>query len=414
MKIQLKEYLVRSERFLASVRDLASIGATAGGGVHRLALSPDDIRARKQMVEWMEEAGLTVSVDDMGNLYGLRPGRNPGPPILFGSHVDTVPFGGRFDGAYGVLAGLEVMRVLHEHRVETEHPLGLAIFTNEEGARFQPAMMGSSVAVGKWPVEEAYAVRDQEGIAFGDALQASGFLGERRNRISRPLCYVELHIEQGPVLEAAGKTIGIVQGIVAQSWHEVVLEGEANHAGTTPPSRRRDPLVAAARWIAYVHEMAESSEGALLVTCGRIAAEPGAVNVIPRKVAFTVDLRSADEVRLRKAEEQMFAWGDDLCRRAGVEKAVRRLHWAPYTPFASGIRELIRESCLRRGYTFLEMPSGAGHDAQHLAGVCETGMIFVPSREGKSHCEEEFSADGDLVKGAQVLLDTVLGLDRTR
>ena len=315
---------INAHRLHESLRQLARIGATPGGGVTRLALSSEDRSARDLLRRWMEEAGLRVRIDDFGNITGRRAGSESGKAVLMASHIDTVRRGGCYDGAYGVLAGLEVMRTLNDAGVTTRHPLELVNWTNEEGVRFEPAMLASGAVAGRFTPEYVYGRTDRDGATFGDELERIGYKGDRDHRPGPVAAYLELHVEQGPVLEDAGIPVGVVDGIVGITWSEIIIEGRADHAGPSPMPLRRDALVAAARMIAGVDEIARAVEGAV-GTVGRIAAEPNVINTIPGKVTMSVDLRHPDSATLDRLVAGLERLASDVTALTGVTIAVNRL-----------------------------------------------------------------------------------------
>ncbi len=396
------------DRLLARLERLARIGALPSGGVCRLALSDEDRAARDLVMQWMRELGLTVTVDRIGNIVGVRPGLEDGPPVMTGSHVDSVRTGGRYDGALGVLAGLEAVEVLNEAGIRTRRPLAVAAFTNEEGARFAPDMMGSMVHQGRLALDDALAAVGIDGATVGDELRRIGYAGEAEvGGAPRPACFVELHIEQGPILEREGATIGAVEGVQGISWAELTVEGSANHAGTTPMDLRHDAGYAAAAIAAEVRRIANETPGQV-GTVGRMRFEPDLINVIPERAVLTVDLRNFDDGRLRGAEARLAAFADEVARAEGVTVGRRRLARFDPEPFDSGMVALIEREAAALGQSVRRLPSGAGHDAQSFAPGCPTAMIFVPSVGGVSHNVTEHTAPDDIEAGANVLLTVLL------
>ncbi len=394
----------------ARIAALAEIGAIAGGGVARLALTAEDGAGRDRVVGWMRELGLAVTVDAIGNVVGLRAGREAGPPVMMGSHIDTVRTGGRFDGNYGVLAGLEVIQTLNGARVETRRPLAVAFFTNEEGARFNPDMMGSLVYVGGLPLEEALATVGIDGEPVGKCLNKIGYAGPAPVGKPQVHAYVELHVEQGPVLDVEGITIGAVQGVQGISWTEFTVAGVSNHAGTTPMRLRHDAGYVACAIAHHAREIARALGGEQVATVGAIKLSPNLVNVIANEAVFTVDLRNTDEAVLREAERRLHAFAADVAQAEGVTLAHRKLARFEPVAFDAAVVELVEATARGLGHSVRRLPSGAGHDAQMLARVCPAGMIFVPSVGGISHNVKEFTALNDLEAGANVLLHTALRL----
>lgn len=401
---------IKRQRLEHSLIELGQIGRTPAGGLSRLALTDEDKRARDLMVAWMREAGLEVRVDRMGNIFGERPGTGALPPVLVGSHLDSVPTGGQYDGQLGVLCGLEVLRTLNEHRVRTRHPVTLVIFTNEEGARFQPAMIASGVLAGKIPLEEAYNARDAQGRRLVEELERIGYLGPEPC-VARPFrAYLELHIEQGPQLEEAGASVGVVEGIVAISWSRLTLYGVQDHAGPTPMRVRHDALVAAAEVISGVRALAREFGGDLVTTVGRVEVHPNIVNAIPGRVTLSVDMRDPQDATLDRARARLDALVAEACRREGVGYELQHYWRVPFTPFDPEVVAVVERAAQAAGARWRRMISGAGHDAQYMAGLGPTGMVFVPSRGGRSHCEEEFTPMDDIELGAQTLLLATLEL----
>lgn len=400
---------INAARFHESLRQLARIGATPGGGVTRLALSPEDRSARDLLRRWMEEATLRVRVDDFGNMTGRRAGALGDGAVLMASHIDTVRRGGCYDGAYGVLAALEVMRTLNDHGVTTRRPLELVNWTNEEGVRFEPAMLASGAVAGRFSPEYVYDRTDRDGARFGDELERIGYKGDRRDRPGPIAAYLELHVEQGPVLEDAGAPVGVVEGIVGITWSEVIVEGHADHAGPSPMPLRKDALVAAARLIAGVDEIARTVEGAV-GTVGRIAAEPNVINTIPGKVTLSVDFRHAEPATLDTLFASLERLGREISESTGVTVSINRFWTSEATPFASEVVEAVQAAADELGVPVRRVWSGAGHDAKYVQDMAPSAMIFARSINGLSHCEQEYSTPEDLEAGANVLLRAALRL----
>jgi N-carbamoyl-L-amino-acid hydrolase len=389
---------------------LGRIGETSRGGLTRLALSDDDKRARDQMVDWMRQAGLRVRIDQMGNIFGERPGAEALPAVMVGSHVDSVPTGGKYDGQLGVLCGLEVIRSLNDHGIRTRHPLTLVIFTNEEGARFQPAMIASGVMAGKIALEDAYNARDKDGLRLGDELERIGYLGSEPC-VARPLrAYLELHIEQGPFLEEEGLAVGVVEGIVAISWSRLTIHGVQDHAGPTPMRVRHDALVAAAEVISGVRRIAQELGGDTVTTVGNLTVQPNIVNAIPGRVVLSIDMRDPRDATLDRARPMLERVVKEACQREGVRGELEHYWRVPYTPFDSGVVDAVERAARAAGARYRRIRSGAGHDAQYMATIGPAGMIFVPSHDGRSHCEEEFTPMDDIEHGANTLLRAALDL----
>ena len=412
------KFKINKERLLQRLDELAQIGALEGsgaapplsGGVSRLALTDADKQARDLTISWMEELGMSVQIDQVGNIIGLRSGEEELPPVRLGSHIDTVTVAGKYDGSYGILAALEVVHTLNDNDIKTRRPLAVAAFTNEEGVRFNRGMLGSSVYVGDLSVAEAYAIQGIDGSNFGEELKCIGYTGEMEPGSLRPYAFLELHIEQGPQLDQMNIPVGVVDTVTGITWLEVTVTGAANHAGTTPIDLRRDAGLAAAKLIESMREIAVSIGGNQRATCGMIAFEPNAINVIPSKAIFTADLRNSDGEALIEAEEQFIAYAKKLEKSDGVTICIRSLEHVLPVKFNPTVVELVKGIADKLDIPNQRMISGAGHDAQLLADICPTAMIFVPSRDGISHSPDEYSSPEDLETGANVLLHTALKL----
>ena len=401
---------VDADRIQSRLQQLGQIGALQGGGVCRLALSDEDKRGRNLVVDWMCELRLEVTIDAIGNIVGTRPGRDGGPPIMTGSHIDTVRSGGLYDGTLGVIAGLEAIETLNDAAVETRRPLAVAVFTNEEGARFVPDMMGSLVHQGQHGLESALQSTDRDGRTVGAELQRIGYQGATPSGNQRASAYVELHIEQGPVLEHEGVDIGVVHTVQGISWTKVVIEGASNHAGTTPMALRHDAGFAAGTITTFVRGLAERIGNAQVATVGTIEFRPNIVNVIPRYAELTVDLRNIDNAKLLAGEQELHKFLERIAAKEGV--AIERTQLVRTNPvvFDADVVNLIEQQAQTLGLSTLRMPSGAGHDAQAFAPNCPTAMIFVPSVGGVSHNIGEFTSATDIANGANVLLSALLQL----
>ncbi|HYG86759.1 MAG TPA: Zn-dependent hydrolase [Azospirillum sp.] len=404
------ELRIDLSRLMGRLDVLARVGAIEGGGVCRLALTEADKAGRDLVTGWMRDLGLSVTVDGIGNVIGVRPGRRDGRPVMTGSHIDTVRTGGRYDGNYGVLAGLEVVQTLNDAGIETEHPLAVGFFTNEEGARFAPDMMGSLVYVGGLPLEEALATAGIDGATVGAELERIGYAGPAPVGSPAVRAYVELHIEQGPVLESQGLTIGAVEGVQGISWTEYTIRGVSNHAGTTPMAMRHDAGYAAASIAAEVRRIARGMGGDQVGTVGALTLAPNLVNVVPHTAVLTVDLRNTSEERLQEAERRLAGFVAALAEEEGVGIVARRLARFEPVAFDPAIVARVEDLARRHGHAVRRMPSGAGHDAQMLARVCPAGMIFVPSVGGISHNVREHTDPADLRAGADLLLHLLLDL----
>jgi N-carbamoyl-L-amino-acid hydrolase len=353
---------------------------------------------------------MRVAVDAIGNIVGTCPGTDDLPPVMMGSHIDTVRTGGLYDGNYGVLAGLEVVATLREAGLQTRRPLAVAVFTNEEGARFQPDMMGSLVYVGGLSLQEALGTCDPEGVTVEAALQRTGYLGTAPVGAPSVDSFVELHIEQGPVLEQMGLQIGVVEGVQGISWTEFTVEGQSNHAGTTPMALRHDAALVAALVAVFARALSARMGGRQLATVGAVRLSPNLVNVIAQKAVFTVDLRNTDSAALAQAESDLHAYASSVAQAEGVRISARSLARLEPVAFDPMVVNLVEQQAQALGCSHQRMPSGAGHDAQMLARVCPSGMIFVPSVGGLSHNVREHTEPDDLLRGAQLLLQVVLAL----
>ncbi|MEZ4533036.1 MAG: Zn-dependent hydrolase [Thermomicrobiales bacterium] len=401
---------IDGERLNASLQELARIGATDGGGVTRLTLSDEDKAARDLLARWMTEAGLTVRIDDLGNMSGIRPGIEDAPPVYMGSHIDTVVRGGRYDGALGVMGALEVIRTLNDHNVQTRLPVALVNWTNEEGVRFEPATLCSGAVAGAFTRDFAYGIRDRNGLIFGEELQRIGYKGDESLRPLPASAYLELHIEQGPVLESVGKPVGVVGGIVGIIWSEVVVTGQSDHAGPSPMPLRKDALMAASTMISSIERLALDRDDITVATVGRIRVEPDTINTIPGRAVFSVDFRHPDGETIDSLSRELGKLGETVARNRGVDITVERIWTSDPTPFDPTVIAAIRTGCESLGLPYEELWSGAGHDAKHLADLVPTGMIFVRSAGGVSHAEIEYSTPEDITAGGDVLLQAALAL----
>lgn len=400
---------IDGDRLLLHIAELAEIGRIDGGGCSRLALTDDDRIGRDRVVAWMTELGLRVDVDDIGNVTGTWD-IGSGSAVMTGSHIDTVRTGGKYDGNYGVLAGLEVIRTCMEHGITPRRPLAVAFFTNEEGARFAPDMLGSLVYAGGMSATEAHDVIAIDGARLGDELVRIGALGTVSTPGPAPFAFVELHIEQGPVLESRGTTIGAVTGVQGISWTELSITGQSNHAGTTPMALRHDAVFVAAAITTFLRDLAGRYGGDQVCTVGKFDVHPNLVNVVAARVTMTLDVRNTDENVLRTAESEIREFWQRLAREQGVSITERRLARFEPVVFDERVVAMVRRTATAHGLSVMDMPSGAGHDAQMLARVCPSAMIFVPSHKGISHNPAEHTDAHDLVAGANVLFDVMLEL----
>ena len=395
-------------RLWQSLMDLAKIGATQKGGVCRIALTDRDREGRDLVCSWLREAGCTISVDAIGNIFARRPGRkNDLPPVVTGSHIDTQPTGGKFDGNYGVLAALEVVRTMNDRRIETEYPFEVAIWTNEEGTRFTPVMMGSGVFAGAFTLEHALAQVDIDGKSVGDELRRIGYAGDLP--AGRPFtAYFEAHIEQGPILEDTQNTIGVVTGALGLRWYDAVVTGQDAHAGPTPMHLRKDSMLAASRIVEEVNRIALAHQPAGRGTVGFMQVKPNSRNVVPGEVRLSVDLRHAYKPELDAMEDQLRKACAQFEARAGVKIEMQCVTDYPPLAFDAGLVASVRKSTEQLGYRHMDIVSGAGHDACYVARVAPTAMIFVPCEAGISHNEIENAKPEHLEAGANVLLSAVL------
>jgi N-carbamoyl-L-amino-acid hydrolase len=406
-------------RLWASLMELARIGAyddTATGlvGINRQSLTNEDGEGRRLVISWMQEAGLEVTVDEMGNIFGRREGLEPKlSPVMAGSHIDTVATAGAFDGCLGVLGALEVVRSLNDAGIRTRRPIVVVAWTEEEGVRFGTDMLGSAVAAGRLSLEYAYDLADEAGLRFGDELERIGFKGERPVRLDPPHAYVECHIEQGPVLAQEGYPLGVVTGVQAISWQKVTLHGRAAHAGTTPTELRVDAALAAAQIIVEVRRMVDSGEyGRLRATVGHVRTSPGLPSVVPDLAEITVDLRNPDDELMAKAEADLEAFLAALPgTQPGLRVETKRMARTRAVPFSIDIQDALEASAKELGFATRRLMSGAGHDAQEMAAIAPTAMVFVRGQyEGISHNPREHSTPEDCAAGISVLADTIVEL----
>jgi N-carbamoyl-L-amino-acid hydrolase len=404
-----KNLRVNGKRLRAALEEMAKIGATPGGGVQRLALSDEDKQARDLFIKWLNEIGLEVIIDEMGNIFGKRSGKGKDlPPVMSGSHIDSQPKGGRFDGILGVMGALEVVRTLNDHGIETERPITIVDWTNEEGTRFSPAMAGSGVWTAKLDRDWVYGRADIHGKTFGQELERIGYKGKLTAKQWPVHAYYEYHIEQGPVLDREGKLIGAPKGIVCLHWYDIYVEGTANQVGPTPMEGRNDALCAAAEMILRVNELPAKVGANMVATVGEIHNFPNSRNIIPDRVHFTVDIRSwDDELATRAWEDLRLDFGTIAARREcplRIEETWRVGH----TPFEERLVKRVLEIAGQLGYSSHYMVSGAGHDASYMSQVAPTAMVFVPSIGGRSHVEVENTKWEDCEAGANVLLHCML------
>lgn len=400
---------IDGDRLWASLMEMARIGATEKGGVCRLALTDLDRQGRDLFRRWAEAAGATVTIDPIGNMFARRPGSDPtAAPVMTGSHLDTQPTGGKFDGVYGVLAGLEVLRSLADQRIETKAPIEVVVWTNEEGSRFPPATMGSGAYAGALDLNDLLARTDSAGVTVGEALDAIGYRGTAPLRGGPVKAYFEAHIEQGPILESAGKTIGIVTGAQGINWYDIVVTGQEAHAGPTPMPGRRDALWCALPLIQRVYDLALEAGPHGRATIGAIHAHPASRNTIPGQLSFTIDMRHPDAASLAAMDAGLRAAVASLEASGTVSARLEQVWHCDPTPFAPDLVEAVRQGASRRGLPAQDIISGAAHDAVYVSRVAPTAMIFVPCEDGLSHNEEENATPADLAAGCNVLLDAIL------
>jgi len=407
--LELAALRINGDRLHRRIASLAAIGGLEGGGVSRLALTDADRAGRDQVVRWMQELDLEVSIDRIGNVVAVQRGTEALAPVVSGSHIDTVRAGGAFDGNLGVLAALEVIATLSDAGIRTRRPLAVAFFTNEEGARFAPDMLGSAVQQGSLDLESALDAVDTEGLRLGDELERIGYAGPATPALEAH-AFVELHIEQGPRLDREGLTIGAVTGVQGISWTEVLLGGAANHAGTTPIALRNDACLVAAEITVALRRIADDLGAPQVATVGSLTLMPNLINVVAAHARLTLDLRNTDEAILLEAERRALAAVEASATREGVQASHRTLARFAPVAFNESVISTIEANAQILGHSVCRMPSGAGHDAQMFAPNCPSGMIFVPSIDGISHNICERTAPADIEAGANVLLQTLISL----
>jgi N-carbamoyl-L-amino-acid hydrolase len=402
---------INGERLLQRLTDMAQLGATAKGGVCRVALSDEDKAGRDLFVEWCQAAGCTVTVDQIGNIFARKDGtRGDLPAVLAGSHLDSQPTGGKYDGVYGVLAALEAIETMNDKEISTTHPVEIVSWTNEEGARFAPGLAGSGVYAGAFDLEYTLSRSDKSGLTLGEELRRIGYAGEAIAG-GRPLkAALEIHIEQGPILEAEGITIGVVRGIQGMRWYDLIFAGQEAHAGTTPMERRKDPVAAVIKVLQRIYTLNEKNAPYGRATFGDFTVEPGSRNTVPGRLTVSLDYRHPEETVLDEVDQELRTIMEAECRVAGVEGQVEELWHMPPVSFAAECILAVQSAADKLGYSSKEMISGAGHDAMYLAQVTPTGMIFVPCEDGLSHNELENAQPEDLIAGANVLLHAILEL----
>jgi beta-ureidopropionase / N-carbamoyl-L-amino-acid hydrolase len=410
VELQRQKVAVNGERLKNTLERFADYGRTPNNGVTRLALSEEDRLARDYFCSCCRDLGMDIKIDDLGCIYATLEGIEDKPPIVIGSHMDSVKKGGRFDGILGVVAGLELVRTLVEHNIKPKVPIMIVNFTNEEGARFEPSMMASGILSGKFQKDVMMKKTDVGGVTFEQALQSCGYEGDTSNRLTEASAFVELHIEQGPILEREAKSIGVVECVLGMVCYEIEVTGESDHAGTTPMDMRKDALFATNNLIAEARHELGRLDSNLVYTMGRMNVLPNIHTVIPNKVIFSLEARHTDEDVIASVEKIIQSLPDQAELLEGCEVRVTKLWGRDTVWFDKTVCDEVEESVRSLGYSYKRMVSGAGHDAQFLASYIPTAMIFIPSVNGKSHCEEEFTPWEECEKGVNVLLETVIKL----
>jgi N-carbamoyl-L-amino-acid hydrolase len=399
---------IDSQRLWSRLMSMAEIGATPAGGCNRQALTDEDAAGRELFMTWCRDAGCDIRLDAIGNIFARRPGNDPlAKPVITGSHLDTQPTGGKYDGIYGVLAGLEVLETLNDHDIETDHPVEVVVWTNEEGSRFDTAMMGSAVWSGAMSLADAYQLRDLQGACIEDELKRIGHLGEDQPRQEVHAAF-ELHIEQGPILEAEDLQIGVVTGVQHMCRYRITIHGQETHAGPSPMAMRRDPMMAATRILSRLYTLADEHGPGARVTIGYIHAEPGSPNTVPGEVVFTADLRHPDAESYRAMQEKCEDAVKFSCHDLNLDGEANRIWEAPGVTFNQSCISAVRKAVKKRRYPAMDIISGAGHDACNIAAVAPISMIFVPCKDGLSHNEAESILPEQAAAGANILLDAIL------
>lgn len=410
VELQRQKVAVNGERLKNTLERFADYGRTPNNGVTRLALSEEDRLARDYFCSCCRDLGMDIKIDDLGCIYATLEGLEDKPPVVIGSHMDSVKKGGRFDGILGVVAGLELVRTLVEHNIKPKVPIMIVNFTNEEGVRFEPSMMASGILSGKFQKDVMMKKTDVDGVTFEQALQSCGYEGDTSNRLTEASAFVELHIEQGPILEREAKSIGVVECVLGMVCYEIEITGESDHAGTTPMDMRKDALFATNNLIAEARHELGRLDSNLVYTMGRMNVLPNIHTVIPNKVIFSLEARHTDEDVIASVEKIIQSLPDQAELLEGCEVRVTKLWGRDTVWFDKTVCDEVEESVRSLGYSYKRMVSGAGHDAQFLASYIPTAMIFIPSVNGKSHCEEEFTPWEECEKGVNVLLETVIKL----
>lgn len=400
---------IDGSRLWDSLMQMAEIGATKKGGCNRQALTDEDKQGRDLFARWCESAGCTVRVDEMGNIFARRAGiDNTLAPVIAGSHLDTQPTGGKFDGVYGVLAALEVIRSLNDADIKTRHPVEAVVWTNEEGARFSPAMIGSGVWAGEFDINYGHSRTDKQGCTLGEELQRIGYLGKNPCKTFEVKAAFEVHIEQGPILEKEELQIGVLTGVQGMRWYDLIIEGQACHAGPTPMEMRRDPFMALHQIISKLYELIAGQAPWGRITFGDISVEPGSRNTVPQKLTLSIDLRHPDEEVLDNIDQEMRAIVEDECQLLNLIGSVNNEWLSPSVKFDPDCIAAVQKASDLLKYSNKQMVSGAGHDSVYISRVAPTSMIFIPCEDGLSHNEAENVKKEDIEAGCNVLLHAIL------
>ena len=400
---------INNERLWQKLQQMGRIGGTVNGGCNRQALTDTDKQGRDLFIQWCEKAGCTVTVDRMGNIFARREGTdNTLPPVITGSHLDTQPTGGKYDGVYGVLAGVEILETLQENNIKTDHPIEVVVWTNEEGARFSPAMIGSGVWAGVFDEEYGHSRQDKSGATIGEELKKIGYLGDIPANPKDIKAAFELHIEQGPILENEGLQIGIVSGVQGMRWYDLTIDGQPCHAGPTPMNLRKDPMQALASILQKLYALAGDNGPWARATFGDISAEPGARNTVPERITLAVDLRHPDQDVLELMDKEFRKIVDDECKKIGVSAAIRDEWDSPAISFDQTCINAVTNAVNNLGFSNMELFSGAGHDSVYVSRVAPTSMIFIPCENGISHNEAENISSEDAAAGCNVLLQAMM------
>lgn len=394
---------IDSERLRRDFEAYSDVGAADRGGLHRLALTDEDAAVRDRFVSDLEALDLDVRIDELGNVFGRRGGSDDdAAPVLIGSHLDSQPSGGRYDGQLGVLVALETLRVLDDEGVETDRPVEIVDWTNEEGSRFKPALFGSGAFVGELSVEEALATTDRDGVSVAEELERIGYDGDEPCEPHDIHACLELHVEQGPTLEERGNSVGVVDGVFGMAWLEAAISGQADHAGPSPMHTRNDALVAAANAVEKIATLPRKLSDDAVATVGEFGVSPDSINVVPDEATFTVDVRSYDDSVVEEAVERVESEIATACDREGTTYELEEIWRIPHTEFSPTVRNAVADAAETSGVSFQHIVSGAGHDAKYVNDVADTGMIFVPSVDGRTHAQSEYTEWDDVVAGATV------------